>query len=341
MRFYKNKRFFSLLLIILIGTCLLASGCGNSETPSPQTNKDMITIAGSTWDSAQVNAEIFSFIAKNGYGYNTDIVMAASAIELQQHAKGDIDVRMENWTKTYAEEYYDPLEKGDFIVVNEILKDNEQGFYVPTVILKGDPQKGIKPLAPDLKSVFDLPKYQELFKDPEDPKKGRIYGAPETWSTNKNLEPKMKNYDLEKYYSLFKPGTDTALATAIASAAEKGEPIIAYYWAPTWLLGKYDLTRLEEPPYDEEAWKTYNCEFPADSVTLTVHKDLPDTAPELVEVLKKFEMDSVKMNEILAYMLDNKADPPSTALWYLKNNQDTWSKWLPQEIAEKVAAALK
>ena len=337
----RNKRYQALVLIIILGFSLLMSGCGGKAPERQGAEKEMLTIAGSTWDSSQVNAEIFAFIAKNGYGYETDIIMAATAIELQQHVKGDIDVRIENWTKTYAEEYYGPVEKGDIIEINEILADNMQGFYVPTVVVKGDPEKGIKPLAPDLKSVFDLPKYRQLFQDPEDPQKGRIYGAPETWSTNAILEPKMKNYNLEKDFNLFKPGADTALATAIAAAAEKGKPIVAYYWGPTWLLGKYDLTLLEEPPYSDEKWKTYNCAFPADTVTITVHKHLPETAPELVEILKKFEMNSVKMNEILAYMQDNNTDPQKAALWYLKNNKEIWSKWLPQDAAEKVAAALK
>ena len=335
----KNKRRLLTICIVLIGMGLLAFGCGKEETKSAK--EEILTIAGSTWDSAKVNAEIFAFIAKNGYGYNTDIIMASSMIELQQHAKGDVDVRIENWTKTYGDEYYGPVKNGDLIEVNEILKENMQGLYVPTVIIKGDPQKGIKPLAPDLKSVFDLPKYWQLFKDPEDPKKGRIYGAPETWSTNKILEPKMKNYKLEKTFNLFKPGSDMALATAIAAATEKGEPLVAYYWEPTWLLGKYDLTKLEEPPFDEEKWNTYNCEFPADRVTVTVHKHLLETAPDVVEVLKNFEMTSQKMNELLAYMQDNNTEPKDAALWYLKNNKDIWSKWVSKEAVEKINSALK
>jgi len=340
MHFSKGRRFHLIVFVSLLVLALLVVGCGKKEEPKT-VKEEMLTIAGSTWDSAKVNAEIFAFIAQHGYGYNTDIIMASSMIELQQHAKGDVDVRIENWTKSYGDEYYEPVKSGDLIEVNEILKDNMQGYYVPTIVIKGDKEKGIEPITPDLKSVFDLPKYWEVFKDPEDPKKGRIYGAPETWSTNTILEPKMKNFELEKNFNLFKPGSDVALATAIASAAEKGEPIVAYYWEPTWLLGKYDMTKLEEPPFTEEKWKTFNCDFPADRVTVTIHKHLLETAPDVVEVLKNFEMTSPKMNEILAYMQDNNVEAIDAALWYLKNNKDTWSKWVSKDAAEKVSSTLK
>lgn len=349
MSFLTKRNFLLAALAFLLVISLMVTGCQKETAASKESGaqpekkkKETIVIAGSTWDSAQVNAEIAAFILKHGYGYNTNIIMASSMVELQQHAKGEIDVRIENWTKSYGEEYTVPVGNGSIIEIAEILPGNSQGLYVPTFLIKGDPVRGIKPLAPELKSVYDLPKYWNLFKDPEDPNKGRLVGAPTTWSTNPILTAKMDYYGLNKNYNLFIPGSDPALATAIAGAVEKGQPVLAYYWAPTWLLGKYDLTLLEEPEYNEEKWKdNYKCAFPSDKVTVTVHKSLPETAPDVVELLKKFEMSSPKMNEILAYMQDNNAEPKDAAAWYLKNNKDTWEKWMPKEVAEKVNAALK
>lgn len=341
----RNKLLISLLIAVLVFLPLLA-GCGSKKegesTPPASKEKETIVLAGSTWDSATVNAEIASFIIKNGFSYNTDIIMASSMIELQSLAKGEIDVRIENWTKSYGAEYFDPIEDGTVLEVAEILKENMQGLYVPTYMIKGDSARGIKPSAPDLKSVSDLANYAELFKDPEDSKKGRIYGAPTTWSTEQILPVKIKNYGLDKKYNYFRPGSGDALAAAIAGAYEKGEPIVAYYWEPTWLMGKYDMTLLEEPEYTEEKWKDgYNCAFPADRVTVTVHKNMLEKAPEVVELLKKFEMSSAQMNGILAYMQDSGTDAKGAAVWYLKNNKDIWSKWVSPEVAGKVEAALK
>jgi glycine betaine/proline transport system substrate-binding protein len=345
MKLLKNNKALLVLVVFLLALSLLGVGCQkDTNTGEGEVQKkEKITIAESTWDSAMVNAEIAKYILENGYDYTVELISASSMIELQSHAQGEIDVRLENWTKTYGEEYFKPLEEGTIVEINEILTGNEQALYVPTYVIKGDADRGIDPMAPDLKSVFDLPKYWELFKDPEDASKGRIVGAPNTWSTNQQLEPKMVNYGLDKNYNLFFPGSGTALATSIASAYEKGEPVIAYYWGPTWVLGKYDLTALEEPEYTKEAWEeeNYNCEFPPDVVTITVYKDLFDQAPDVVELLKKFEMSSPKMNEILAYMNTNDADPQEAAIWYLENNEDIWTNWIPQEIVEKVNTSLQ
>ncbi|PKM90181.1 MAG: ABC transporter substrate-binding protein [Firmicutes bacterium HGW-Firmicutes-12] len=343
MNVLKNNRALLVLLVFLLAVCLLVVGCQkDTNTSDGETKKkEIITIAESTWDSAMVNSEIAKYILENGYDYNVELISASSMIELQSHAQGEIDVRIENWTKTYGDEYYKPLEEGSIVEINEILTGNEQALYVPTYIIKGDPARGIEPVAPDLKSVFDLPKYWELFKDPEDSSKGRIIGAPNTWSTNQQLEPKMVNYELDKNYNLFFPGSGTALSTSIASAYEKGEPVIAYYWGPTWILGKYDLTALEEPEYTDEAWEDYNCEWPPDVVSITVYKDLIDQAPDVVEFFKKFEMSSAKMNEILAYVNTENADPHEAAIWYLENNENIWSNWMPQEISEKVNTTLQ
>ena len=47
---------------------------------------------------------------------------------------------------------------------------------------------------------------------------------------------KLKTYDMYEFYNYFSPGSDSALSAVIAGAYEKGEPIVAYYWEPTWLM---------------------------------------------------------------------------------------------------------
>ncbi|MFZ7103338.1 MAG: ABC transporter substrate-binding protein [Peptococcaceae bacterium] len=346
---FGKRKYVWIVLLLFAFTVLAAAGCGTSESEGDKNDnnaqaekkKEMIVIAGSTWDSSQVNAQIASFIIKNGFSYKTDIILASSEVELQSIAKGDLDIRIENWTKSYGEEYFGPIEDGTVVEVAEILKENMQGLYVPTYVIKGDSDRGIEPFAPDLQEVADLEKYWELFKDPEDPSKGRIVGAPTTWSTDKILPVKIENYGLDEYYNYFRPGSGPALDSAIAAAVKKGEPVVAYYWEPTWLMGKYDMTLLAEPEYTEEKWNdNFNCAFPADKVTVTVHKSMLEDAPEVVELLEKFEMTSSKMNEILAYMQDNEAESEDAAIWYLENNKDIWTKWVPEDVAGKVEAAL-
>jgi len=345
MKFNKQKYLFlGFLALFIFGSLLTGVGCTKQDVSKEKHEKvkETITFADSGWDSLSLNNEVAGFIIRNGFGYKTDIIPGSTTATLTGVANGDIDVRMENWKDTYGDEYFKPLENGDFIEVSVNFDDNIQGFYVPTFLIKGDPERGIKPLAPDLKKLADLPKYWELFKDPEDKSKGRIYGGPTTWSTEQILPVKVEYFGLSDTYNYFRPGSDIALAVAIASAVEKGKPIVAYYWEPTWLMGKYDMTLLEEPEYSKEKWENgYQCAFPAIDVTIIVNKELPEEAPEVVEFLSNYKTNSKLINEALAYMQDNNAEASEAAIWFLKKNEDIWTKWVSEDVAKKVKAALE
>jgi glycine betaine/proline transport system substrate-binding protein len=213
---------------------------------------------------------------------------------------------------------------------------------VPTFVIKGDKERGIEPMAPDLKHVKDMPKYWKLFKDPEDPNKGRFYNAIAGWAVTEINEQKFDAYGLDETYNQFVSGSDAALSGSMVAAYEKGNPWFGYYWGPTWVLGKLDMTPLEEPPYDEEVWEsTKACAFPSVDVNVLVNHKLPETNPQVVEILKNYETTMKMNNEFLVYMKDERANAEQTAVWFLKNYEDVWTDWVSDEIEAKVKAALK
>ena len=69
----------------------------------------------------------------------------------------------------------------------------------------------------------------------------------------------------------------------------KTETLVGYYWEPEWVMAKYDLTLLEDEPFDEELWSEETVllvEWPSVDVTIAVHKDLPEKAPDVYEFYK-------------------------------------------------------
>lgn len=248
---------------------------------------------------------------------------------------------MEAWTDNFKEVYDPGIQSGDIVELSVNFDDNAQGLYVPTYMIKGNAEKGIEPITPDLKSVKDLPEYWEVFKDPDDPQQGRIYGSPPNWFADEVLRGKFETYGLEETFDYFNPGSDTALSTSIVSAVQKGEPWVGYYWEPTWIMGKYDMTLLEDEPYTKEKWEDgFACEFPGVKVTVAVNKEVVEKAPEIVEFLKNYETSSELTNKMLAYMQENDADADETAKWFLQEYEDLWTQWLPEDIINKVKEAL-
>lgn len=338
----KSKQIISWISLLTLVLMIGLVGCSSKPVETTNQEKPTLVFADAGWDSIQFHNSVAQFIVEEGYGYKTDVVSGSTPITLLGLIQGDIDIYTEVWVDNVLEKYEEGLKNGDIKEVSLNFDDNAQGLYVPTYMIKGDPERGIEPLAPDLKSINDLPKYWELFKDQEVPTKGRIYGAPPGWAVDEILSAKVKTYGLDKNYNYFSPGSDTALSTSIASAFEKGEPWLGYYWEPTWIMGKYDMTLLTDAPYEDALWNDgYKCEFKPSKVTVAVNKEMETTAPEVVEFLSHYKTSSALTNAGLAYMQDNDATTDQAAEWFLKTHTDLWTSWVPSDIAEKVNAELK
>ena len=332
------------ILSVILTVCLAAfGGCSKENEENvplgSQKGKEIIVFADPGWDTTSYFNDIARFIIENGYGYKTDTKNGSDAILFSALRNGEVDLHMEIWKHGYTP-YKEGVESGDVIEVGMIHNDAVQGYYVPTFVIKGDPERGIEPMAPDLKSVKDLAKYWGLFTDPEDKSKGRIYSSPVGWLADEITQNKVEAYGLDKTFNVFNPGSQPALEISLSKACEQGKPWVGYYWEPTWIAGKYDLTLLEDEPYLEKVYKEGKCAYPNEDVIIVAHKSFPEKAPELYEFLKKFQLSGELVSKTLAYIQDTKADPNEAAIKFLKENEDIWTQWVTEDVTAKVRAAL-
>ncbi len=345
----RKKGLLKTVLVLGIGLALM-TGCANGDDQEGNTpnaddtagaDKKTIIMADAGWDSIRFHNDVAGFIMEEGYGYETDILPGSTPATFAGMRQGDIDVYMEVWVENLFEAYPESIEKGEVLELSVNFDDNKQGLYVPTFVIEGDPERGIEPMAPDLKTVEDLKKYPEIFKDQEEPEKGRIYGAPPGWGADVIMRGKYDSYGLADTFTYFSPGSDTGLSASISSAVQRAEPWVGYYWEPTWVLGKFDMTLLEEDAYDEEKWENgYASEFPSMPVNVAVYHEMADHAPELVDFLSNYSTSSVITSEALAYMQDNDVDTKAAAMWFFEEYEELWTSWVPADIVEKVKAAL-
>ena len=289
-----------------------------------------------SWESIQVHNRIAGFILQHGFEKEVSYTFAETMPGLLGLAKGDVDVIMEGWTDNFHEWWQDAVKKDLVYDAGNIFPDAPQGWYVPAYVINGDDSRGIDAVAPDLSNVSDLKKYWELFEDQSKPGKGRLYNGPSGWMVHTINLKKIKAYGLDDLLHSFDAGSQTALAAAIAGAYEKGEPVLAYYWEPTAIMGKYDMVKLEEPPYDAEAWdKNFGCAHPPADVVIILNAEFAKENPEIKDFFNRYESTLSQTNKALAYMSDNDTTPRETAVWFLKGSLDTWSKWVndPEKIS--------
>lgn len=327
------------------GTGSAGGGTGPADGPAggdgPSGEKPTLVFGDFSWDSVQVHNRIAGFIIEHGYGYPVDYKFGDTIPILQGLQDGSVHITMELWPDNIREAWQKAVDSGRVLDLGRNYPEAPQGWYVPAYVVEGDPERGIAPMAPDLRTVQDLERYWQLFEDPSEPGKGRFYNCPTGWVCSDINLQKLEAYGLTDRFTAFNPGSEAGLNTSIATAYEQGKPWVGYYWEPTWITGKYELIRLEEPAYSDECWESDKaCAYPPSQVLVAANSRLEAMAPEVVEFLKRYDTTLEQTAAALAYMQDENAKPEEAAVWFLQTYRD-WEQWVPADVRDRVEAALE
>ena len=325
----------SVLASVLLGL----SSAAQAAAPAACELDRTVRFGGMNWESNLVLTEVERFIADKGYGCKTEVISVETLPALAALERGDLDVNTEIWLNSVADPWKQAEAKGNVKRIGDIYMGGE-AWFIPRYTAER---------LPELKSAADLPKFKDEFKDPEEPGKGRFYGCPAGWGcevVSGNLFNALKLGDT---YTLFSPGTGATQKAALTSAYQRKENVVFYYWYPTPLVGSMDLVKLELPAYDEKKHGCLtdpNCanpepsDYPENPVFTAVNTEFSKQAPELTAFLANVSIPLELMNDIMAHMEKTEGEPEDVANWFLKEHEDTWTKWVPMEVAQRVKAAL-
>lgn len=308
-----------------------------------------VRFAGITWESGNFTSEVLRYIVKNGYGCQTDTVPGSTAATETALSRDDLQVWAEQWTGR-SEIIAGAVKAGTVKLMGDTLPGGtKEGWYVPDYVVHGDAKRGIKPSAPDLQSVSDLPKYKALFTDDEEPDRGRFLNCPSGWDCERVNTRLLKLLKLDDTYTNFRPGTGAALDAAISSAYARGKPILTYYWEPAALMAKYKFVQLKMPPFNDACWKTLrdpNSTQPCASSYLVSHLKIGvatpfyQAEPDVMAFFSKVSFPIEFLNTTILDMTEHKVDAPTEALKFLKEHPEMWKTWVPADVAAKVQKSL-
>lgn len=316
------------LLTTLLSMGLLASAGATQAAGWCESGKP-VKFAGLNWESGMLLTDVMQVVLEKGYGCKTDSLPGNSITMENALSSNDIQVFAEEWVG--RSEVWNKAEKaGKVIGVGAPVVGAVEGWYVPRYVIEGDAKRKLEAKAPDLKNIADLGKYSAVFKDAEEPSKGRFYNCPAGWTCELDNSEMLKSYGLENSYTNFRPGTGPALDAAVLSSYKRGEPILFYYWSPTPLMGQIDAVKLEEKPGVD---KTV-------SIKVGLSKTFHDDAPELVAVLEKVNLPIDLLNQNLGRMAKERIESAKLAKIFLKEHPEVWHAWVSDDAAKKIDAAL-
>jgi len=236
------------------------------------------------------------------------------------------------------------VEEGRLRFAGQSLSDGgEEGFWVPKYMVDKDPT---------LATIAGVIAHANEFEHPEDPELSAFYTCPAGWNcqiSSGNLFEALKLADAG--FDLVDPGSGAGLSGAIAKAYERQEPWFGYYWAPTAVLGKYEMVKVDfGSGIDEAEFKNCttaeDCEnpkvtmYPPSMVQTVTTEGFAKRAPEAYEYLANRAFTNAQMNGLLAWMEDNQADGDVAMEHFLTENADTWTAWVSEEAAAKIKTAL-
>ncbi len=328
-----GRRLFALAVVVL--ALMAVVGCGESEAEAepPPT----LIFSDLNWSSAQVQNRIAQYIVDKGYGYPTDVVFGGTLPLFQGLRRGDSHITLEIWLPNQREAWDEAIANGEVVSVGKSLgSDWQSGFVIPAYLQEQ---------YPELDNVEDLKdeQFKELFQTAASGGKARLVSCIIGWSCEEVVAAQIEGYGLSDHVEVINPGDGAALNADLYGAYEKQEPWLGYQWGTNEAALVLDLVRLDEPAYSTECWATTKaCGFQDATILIAVHPDILTSAPDVVEMLRAWDINIDVYKPIAKWQLDNPdASANDAAMWWLKSNAGVWGQWVTADAATAIEAALE
>ena len=305
-----------------------------------------VRFAGVNWESGEFITAVMQEIIERGYGCATETVPGNTVTLEQALANDDIQILAEEWVSR-SDVWKKAEAEGSVRAIGHPFTAASEGWYVPDYMVHGP-----KAAAPGLNSVSQLddPRYVTLFRDPEQPDKGRFLNCPSGWTCEGVNSAKLKAYGLTGAYVDFRPGTGPAMDAAITSAYMQKQPILFYYWSPSPIAGRLKLVQLKEPAWSAACWAdltsrngrhTQGCAAPPADVAYGVSAPFATKAPAIASLLAKATFPMGDLNANLVQRADGKLTARAQAVRFLQNRPDLWRGWVDAAAAGRIEASLQ
>jgi glycine betaine/proline transport system substrate-binding protein len=296
-----------------------------------------VSIAAMGWDSGASITALTTFVLEVGYGCNISSVPSDTIPAVTSLAEnGQPDIVPELW-RNAAQAYGELEASGKVITASEVFASGGvEGWYIPTYLAEENPE---------------LTTIDGILANPE--KVGsRFHNCPLGWGCRIINDHLKVVHQLEANgIEVFDHGSGANLGASIAAAFDDEAPWFGYYWDPSAVFGRYELTRIDIGPVDPEQHAINATEgadtteigvsdYPPSSVMNVITADLEAREPEVAAFIKNMSFPNDVISAMLLWKDNNNASADEAAAWILSNHKDLILSWVNDSAKEKLEARL-
>lgn len=328
---------------LLLGTMLVSSPLAQA---SDQAECGKVSIADMNWNSATLMAHVDQFILAHGYGCDASLVPGDTMpTGVSMTEKGEPDIAPEFWTNSHKAMLDKGVQEGRLRYAgNAFSQGGNEGFWVPKYMVDQHPE---------LATIEGIKAHPELFPHPEDPDKAAFMGCPAGWTCQISAQHIFNALELDKAgFEIVDPGSAAGLAGTIVRANERKNPWFGYYWAPTPVMGKYEMVEVDlgadvNLAHYKQCITQADCRspqvtaFPTSPVHSLTTASFAKQAPAAFNYISRREYDNQVMSDMLAWMDTYQADGEIAADEFLRRYPSLWHQWVDTQTAQRVEDALR
>jgi len=322
--FMKIRRIWT-LIVVVFALAAFSVACGSSDDSKP------IVLIEQDWEGQLVTTEVAKILLERELGLTVETKFAAadSQAMFQGMTDGDMHFACCNWysfSTAFVDDFVDGRAAVERLGPSGVT--GTSAWWVPTYVIKGDSARGIEAVAPNLVSWEQLNQYKDAFKTSDTGSKGRFLDFTPGWDYRN--EERIETLGLE--YEVVYSGSEAASFAEIDASYNRGDPLLFVMWEPHWAHSKYDLTKIELPPYTSDCWPEgtkHGCSWAVDDVQKLVWPGLKDQSPKGYQLLKNFTITNAQQNEMVFAVSEGGKTANQAATEWLAANEDIWKAWIP------------
>ncbi len=296
-----------------------------AEAEVPEST-DPIVLGQLDWTGQEITMKVAGEILTR-MGYNVEYVTTTNVPLFQAVADGEIHAFLEQWLVTTRFQFNDMVAAGQLEDIGLLGLKGQEAWMYPAYV----EEEGMCPGLPNWEALKDC---AEIFATPETVPSGRIVDYPEEWTPDTSKMIEALGLDLIAVPA----GGEGAIIAEVKSAVARHEPVLVYYWEPTWAALEYELRAVTLPTYDlaceeDPAWglnpdKTYDCGPLIPEIKKFVWPGFKDKYPAAYKFLQAFTFTNADQGPLMKLVDVEGMSAADAAKKWVDQNQAVWQPWV-------------